>query len=118
MIYDFNISTPASTSFAGRKLTVINISKGILHQLEIVFPPGPRGLLHVTINNALHQVWPTNPDGNFSNDNESLVFRENYEIKDSDKTLYANTWNEDTLYDHIVIVRIGIVEKKSWRLWF
>ena len=117
MIYDFNLSTPANTSFANRQIETLELSKGVLIQLEVVFPAGCRGLLHVTISNALHQVFPTNSESNFSSDNESISFKENFIIKDTDKKLYANTWNLDDTYEHSVIIRFGIVPEKSWRIW-
>ena len=73
-----------------------------------MFPPGSTGLLHLQVTDSLHQVWPTNPDGNFETDDETISYEDQFEIDQPPYELYAYTWNEDDTYDHAVYIRIGI----------
>lgn len=112
MIYRFAISTPANTNKANRIKTSLPLARGIIHQIEVQFPPGPQALLHLKLNRGLHQIWPTNSETAFSSDNTLISFREHFEIIDRPFRLEAYTWNDDTAYAHLVIVRIGILPRK------
>ncbi len=109
MIYRFGITTPANTASTAKKETRLKIASGIVHQIDIRFPPGPQGLLHIHINDALHQVWPINPDEDFAAAGEVISFREFIPILTEPYELQAFTWNEDDTHEHLVIVRLGIL---------
>lgn len=117
MIYRFGISTPANTGASAKKRTNLKITAGVIHQLDLIFPPGPQGLLHVQINRGLNQVWPSNPEGSFAADNNMISFRERYEIMTEPYELEAYTWNEDDTYAHGVIIRIGILKQYGLSLY-
>jgi len=112
MIYRFGITTPANTTEDNKQKTVLLLAKGVIHQLDIDFPPGPSGLAHIEINRALHQVWPTNPAQNFAGDNVHISFHEHFELKDEPLQLEAYTWNEDTAHEHTITIRIGLLPSK------
>jgi len=114
MIYDFEISTPANTARTAPVETTLELTPGVIHKLDILFPPGPAGLLHMVIMRELTQLWPSNPDGNFASDDEVISYPEYYDLLEAPHELQAVTWNEDDTYDHIVHVRFGILE--SWQL--
>lgn len=113
MIYRFNISTPANTAESAKQKTVLKVSRGVIHQLDIVYPPGPSGLLHLQIAKALHQLWPSNPSGSFAADQNMITFREHYELMTDPFQLEAYTWNLDDTHDHSVIIRLGILPRKN-----
>lgn len=112
MLYSFTISTPANTLSTAKKTTVLKLCKGILHKIYIIFPPGPQSHLHLTINRAVHQVFPTNAEENFALDSAIIESPEHYELEQPPYELTALTWNTDDTLDHSVIVLIGILEKK------
>lgn len=113
MIYRFAISTPANTTKLNKQKTRMKVTRGVIHQLDIVFPPGPNGLLHLQINAGQNQVWPTNPEEEFASDNDIISFREHNELMLEPYRLEAYTWNLDDTYAHTVIVRIGILPRKN-----
>ncbi len=112
MIYNFDITTPANTPATAKKETTLKLARGVIHQIDIVFPPGPAALLHVTINDALHQRWPTNSDKDFASDDDAISFREFLELKEEPFLLTAWTWNESTDYAHSVLIRIGLLPRR------
>jgi len=117
VIYRFSISTPKNTPFINRKRTELRLTAGIINQVNFTFPPGCAGLLHLTINHGLYQIWPTNPEESFATDGETISFEEFYELKTEPFTLVAFTWNEDDTYDHTVIVRIGLLPRTVFPPW-
>lgn len=112
MIYSWSISTPANTAEADKQKTILPLGSGVIHQLDILFPPGPAGLLHLQINDAIHQVWPTNPEESFAADGDMITFREYHELLEEPYELQAWTWNEDDTYDHTVLIRIGLLRRR------
>ncbi len=117
MIYRFLITTPANTSEKDAQQTEMKLGKGVIHKLDIVFPPGPQRLLHLKIAQGAHQRWPTNPDQSFASDGEPITFREGLELNEEPYILSAWTWNEDTVYEHAVIIRLGLLRKKYIMPW-
>lgn len=117
MIYRFNISTAANTLETAKQRTVLQVVPGVVHLLEILFPPGPQGYLHLAINQGLNQVWPTNPDADFASDDNLIRFREFYEVFSKPAQFTAYTWNLDDTYSHSVIIRIGVLKKSIIAPW-
>lgn len=121
MIYRYGITTPAKTYEIDKKKTTLKIASGIVHQLDIVFPPGPCGLLHVAINRGSNQVWPTNPDDNFHSENEAIKYKEFYRFMAEPLEFTVYTWNEDETHAHLVIIRFGILKQSQiqgvWLPW-
>lgn len=93
--------------------TILTVEKGIIIRCETVFPSGCAGLVYTHINHALHQVYPKNPDYQYSGNGESIVATDEYELKEEPYQLEFYGWNWDEIYDHTVTVRIQIVPKRE-----
>jgi len=121
MIYSFSITTPANTPAANRQKTELKLTTGVIHQIDFVFPPGCAGLAFISVNDGLHQVWPTNPSQKFHTDGETISFEEFYKLIREPFILDAFTYNLDDTYDHEIIVRVGILKESEiqgvWLPW-
>ena len=51
----------------------------------------------------------TNPSGYFAGDDSKISFKENYLLNEAPFELDIWTWNDDTLWDHRVFIRIGLL---------
>jgi hypothetical protein len=111
MFYVERITTPANTTEAAPLETVLDLDPGIIHQLEISFPPGPAGHLHIAILIGLSQIWPSNPEGDFAWDNINIATREWVPVETPPVRLTLVTWNDDDLYDHDCEVRVGVLPR-------
>lgn len=109
MLFVYNITTNASVAATNKKLTILKLTHGIITQLDVQFPPGPNGYLHLQITDGLHQVFPLNPEGDFASSFVNISFREYLPLLSVPYELQAYTWNLDDTYAHLVIVRIGIL---------
>jgi len=114
MIYVFPFTVQKNTTEENQQLKRLKLCYGIIHQLDIVFPAGCVGLVHCHINDALHQIWPTNPDATFHGDGETISGKEFYELAVEPFELQLWAWNEDDTYDHTIVVRFWIL--KPWEL--
>ena len=117
MLFRSIITTPKSTAVTAKQKTIIKVAHGIITQLDIQFPPGPQSLLHLQINDALHQIFPYNPDGAFASDSVNISFREYIPVLNEPFELQAHTWNEDDTFEHSVIIRIGILPLQVAAPW-
>jgi hypothetical protein len=113
MIYVQRVTTPANTAEASPLVTPLELDYGIVHRVEISFPPGAAGLLHLQIRYALHQVWPSNPGGSFAWDSDSYEFDEFYPLETVRPVLDLVTWNLDDTYAHDVDVRLGLLPREA-----
>ena len=117
MIFVYNISTPANTLVSNKQETILQIASGIVTRVEIQFPPGPAGLLHLHINGALHQLWPYNTGADFASHNVNISFNDFIPVVIPPHKLKAFTWNDDDTLAHLVIVRLVILPIRVAAPW-
>lgn len=110
MNYAFSITTPKKETPPVVYKTVMPLPRGIVVGVEIQFPPGSYGLLHIHINRAVHQVWPHNSDANYIGNDQVIMIPAQYKLLVDPMQFEAYTWNEDTAYPHLVIVRFDVLE--------
>lgn len=108
MIFRKGVTTPKDTFETAKKVTRLKLTKGIITKIDISFPIGCAGLLHVAINYGLHQVWPINSDESFAGDGETISFEEHIVVENDPFELMIYTWNLDDTYEHMCAVRIGL----------
>ena len=108
MFYRFALTVPANTPESDPVRLTLPLTHGIIHRVEIGFPPGPAGLVHVAIFRFESQIWPTNPGEWFAWDDYNIAFDEEYELFDPPFELSFRGWSEDDTFDHIVVVRLGV----------
>lgn len=108
MIYVFDFETTKNTPESSKAKTILALQGGVVYRLQIRFPPGPSHLLHLKINRGLHQVWPNNPDADFADDDTVITFDDRYRLLTPPFQFEAYTWNTDTVYDHRIIIQIGL----------
>lgn len=112
MIYAYDITTPKVGEEGNPKRTRLKVTKGLVYQVEIEFPPGPLGLCHVSIWDGGHQVWPSNPDFDFHGDNGMIMFPDTYLKLAEPYEFTAVTWNEDDTYEHTIHIRLGMASNE------
>lgn len=112
MIYAYDITTAVGVTAASPQRTSLKVTKGLVYQIEIEFPPGPLGLLHVSIWDGGHQIWPSNPDFDFHGDNGYITFPDTYLKLVEPYEFTAQTWNEDDTYGHQIHIRIGMASSE------
>ena len=109
MFYRYSLTVPALTPATALVTTTMRLAHGIIHQVEIGFPPGCAGLVHVGIYRFEHQVWPSNPDHDFAWDNYNIVIRgEAFGLVTRPYQMTLRAWSEDDSYAHTIVCRIGI----------
>lgn len=87
---------------------------GILCDITISWRAGTDRQTHVHIDDGLHQIYPTNPKGDYAFDDYTLRITGEYELTKGTRKLYLRGWNTG-VHDHEVAVtfRIKIPERLS-----
>lgn len=85
------------------------VTRGLLYQFDLYFPPGSSGLLKVRIADGGYPLFPSEPSEWFFGDNTLITFPDRYFIQSPDQYLTIWYYNEDDTYDHDFQIRIGQV---------
>ena len=113
MYYAWNVTLTKGNSAVTPEKTVFNLENGIITRCEIVFPSGCSGLVFCHINQALHQVYPKNPEFQFTGNGETIIASDEFNLKEEPHQLEFFGWNTDEVYDHTITVRIQIVPQRE-----
>jgi len=108
MIYEWSISIPAGTTKANWQKKEVVLPKGVIHKVDVVFPPGCAGCAHLIVKKSTHQIYPTNGDDDFNGDGEVISFKDHYRLPYKNNFLQIYTWNTGS-YDHTVTLRLGVL---------
>ena len=112
MLYVLALTIPANTAEAAPYEEDLKLTDGVITHVEVEFPAGCQGLVHSSARQAIHQVFPTNPDGNLCSDNHVIVWND-YEDLDTDpRILTIGGWNDDDTYDHTITWRIELTPRE------
>lgn len=118
MIYSVNILTPENTPIIEPKKTIIKLSRGLIYQFDIYFPPGSSGLMGIAVFEVNHQLYPFNTGSFFLGDNVTLTYPDLHELTEEQNELTIHTYNLDTDYEHLLQVRFGLVARTDFQSAF
>lgn len=109
MFYRYSLTIPADTTQEDSLQIPLYLSYGIVHQVELGFPPGCAGLVHASIWHLEHQAWPSNPDHNFGWDDYNIrIINEHFPLLAPPYFMTLRAWNDDTIYPHTIVCRLGL----------
>lgn len=108
MIYEYDLVVPANTLASAPATLEMPLSRGIVVQFSAQFPGGCHGAVVVVVRRALHQVWPSNPDGQLKADAHVIVSPEGYELLEPPFQLEAYGWSPGTTYQHTITLRFAL----------
>lgn len=110
VFFEFDLPTPANTTRANPVRKDMKLATGIIHFVEIRFPPGCKGLVHLQVRQVEHPTWPKDQTESIKDDNHAIRFNEFLKLDPGLTTLTALTWNTDVRHPHTPIIRIGLLQ--------
>ena len=116
MFYVYHLTVDHNTLETGPEILDIDLAPGEIHQVEVAFPWGCAGLVHVQIWRGEHQEWPTNFGESFAWNDYNDVFAEATTSHGSTDHWSIRAWNNDDRHGHTIAVRFGIVEQSKTTL--
>lgn len=111
MFYSKAVTIAANTTQANATRTELFLDKGVIHRIEVQFPKGCNGLVHVQLLYAEEQFWPNDLEENIASDGETVAWNEFFEITDAPKGVVIRAWNDDEDFEHKITVRVAVLPK-------
>ncbi len=108
MIYSATITNNADTSETDANETTLVLTKGLVWLIEVEFPAGCCGLVHLQIFDGSYQLFPATIGENLRGNGVVLRYDDLYFKNTQPYSLKIKTWNDDENYQHTVQVRIGL----------
>jgi len=109
VFYSFDLPIPANTLKAAPAELEVNLTWGVITEVEIRFPPWCCGLARVKILEHRHQLWPTNLDEWFYGNDEAITWDEYHELFEMPATFTLLGYNDDDTFPHTPIIRFEIL---------
>lgn len=109
MNFKYGVTIPYNTQEATPHTKVLKVSKGILHDIDVVMPRGCMAMVDFRLFYHEHQIYPTNPDEGFKSEGEAISMRDHLEILTAPYEIVAKGFSPDTTYNHTILVRLGIL---------
>lgn len=113
MLFDYDLTVPAGTPKDTPAKAVCKLTSGLLNEIRVSFPPGPATLVHVTIQDALHQILPVNPDGDINLDDSLIVATGLAYPLQSPYEIYIVGWSPFAIYQHIITCQFDVQSDKQ-----
>jgi len=112
MFYSYELTATAGGSSSSYQELDLDLSAGVIHQVDFMFPDDSEKDLHIKVTRGGHQLWPTNVLGSLKGDNMILSFREFMELTSARNNLTLRAWNTHATDDKIIIINIGILPRE------
>lgn len=113
MIFQADITIPASTSSDSPEVETVRISQGVITELKVRPRPGHASLAHCVIKYHNHQIAPSTEGMDFHGDADPIDWTDQIEVPEPPFTLEIVGWNDDDTYEHTFTIYIVILQKSA-----
>ena len=86
----------------------VTLPRGIIEELDVIFPPGPVGLVGVRAFRGIHQIIPFRYKDWLVGEDITFNYRTPVELLSEPYVVILEGYNEDEVYDHTVIFRFTV----------
>lgn len=111
MFYTFGYTPSASDTAASPHKIEIQLTSGVIHQVDVLFQSGCNHEIFVQIFKDATQVWPSNRGEKLRGNATVVSFREFMDLTAGNADLTAKVWTTLTADFKEVIIQIGLLPK-------
>lgn len=109
MLYEYSLTIAANTPATAPATLAAPLAPGTVARVDVQFPSGCVGLVHVQIWRREHQVWPGNLDGNIAAEGLVVSWPDDYDLDDEPFGLEVRGWNDDDTFPHTITFRFALL---------
>jgi len=109
MLFEYPLTVPADTPEAEPEPLECPLAAGTVTRVDVQFPAGCSGMVHVSIWRSDHQVWPVNLDGDIAGEDAIVSWPESYDLDDDPFGFEVRGWSPGTTYDHVITFRFALL---------
>ena len=118
MIYSRDCEIPKDTPPTIPEPFVLKVTRGLVYKVELEFPDGCAGMVHLVVYDGGHQVWPSDPENTFHADGYTISFDDTYLKLEPPYQFDIYGHSARTVHKHTPVVRIGLVSKEIFMARF
>ena len=111
MFYSYELAVTAAHTVTNPKVVEMELTAGIIHQVDVLFPDDCDHNIRVQVFDASFQLWPSNRNGTIRGDATVISFRDFYELRTDQNILTAKAWWEDTQTVQSIFIQIGLLHR-------
>lgn len=111
MHYSYEITVSSTDSVDDPLIFPVKLASGIIKTVEIYFPLGCRRTVRCSLFDRAAQVLPSNADGFYSLDGDTVRANLHYDMDAKDNILYLVAWSIGSVYDHTLTLHIEVQGK-------
>ena len=115
MLFEYPLTVPADTAEAAPEPLECPLAAGTVTRVDVQFPAGCAGMVHVSIWRSDHQVWPVNLDGDIAGEDAIISWPESYDLDDEPFGFEVRGWSPDTTYPHVITFRFTLLSLEETR---
>jgi len=116
-LYIVDVTVPANTPQTSPTEETVKIEEEVIVHVEVMFPPGPRGMVYTACYYGEEQLFPRPYGSYLRGDGEVIEWNECYELPESPCILTIKAWSPGTSYDHTITWRINALPKSVAFWW-
>ena len=116
-LYVVDVTVPADTSQTNPVEYQVEIEEEVVVHVEVMFPPGPRGMVYTACYYGEEQLFPRPYGSYLHGDGETIAWEEYYELPESPCYLTIRAWSPGTSYPHTITWRINALPKNIAFWW-
>jgi hypothetical protein len=106
----FSLTIPAGTTEDDPAEEVCQLSRGTITGGFIRFPPGPSGLVHLTVYLYEQQIYPLNRGGSYIGDGTDVSLGGRVLLVNPPYAVKLRGWGAEATLDHTVYVEFEVEE--------
>jgi hypothetical protein len=108
MLFEKALTVPAGTLKTAPAEVDIDICPGVITRISVEFNYGPNYLVSAYVRQALHQIWPLNPEGAVKSDGLVVSSQEFDPVPEPPYILTCGAYSPGCTYDHEIYFHIEI----------
>ena len=115
MFFEYPVTVPAGTLKAAPVVEELPLAAGAITRVDVQFPAGCSGMVHVSIWRSDHQLWPVNLDNDIAGEDAIVSWPESYDLEDEPFSVIAKAWSPGTTHDHTITLRFALLSLEEMR---
>ena len=112
MFYAFAHTVTTDDIVTAKKELEMQMSAGVIHQVDVLFQDGCDHLVEVQIFLANFQLWPSNRAAVMKGNATVISFREFLELEPGGAKLTAKIWGDGVVTGKEVTIQVGLLSKR------
>jgi len=108
-IYSRKLTAPASST----QEYEIELEGDVITFVRLRFPPGPQGLLKVSVLYGIHQLFPHEADTYFAGDDEIIEWQEYWPLPERITKIRVKVQNDDDTYEHSCYLVLNVQDREE-----